>query len=350
MTPAGRAGAFLAQVSSSTIMVCGDHNTVFFVALRGQKEVAVAVLQLPFFVPLRGLSWTKRSCRCRSAVAVLRAPSRPFVDKKKLPLPFCSCCSSCPLAALRGQKEVAVAVLQLPFSAPLRGPSWTKRSCRCRSAVAVLRVPSWPFVDNKKLPLPFCSCCSSCPFAALRGQKEVAVAVLQLPFSAPLRGPSWTTRSCRCRSAVAVLRAPSWPFVALRGQQEVAVAVLQLPFFVPLRDPSWTKRSCRCRSAVAVLRAPSRPFVDKKKLQLPFCSCCSSWPFVALRGPSWTTRSCSCRPAVAVLRAPSRPFVDKKKLQLPFSAPLRGSKRCSPRPSADRPQLSTQTGYALVAT
>ena len=145
MTPAGRAGAFLAQVSSSTIMVCGDHNTVFFVALRGQKEVAVAVLQLPFFVPLSDPSWTKKSCRCRSAVAVLRAPSRPFVDKKKLPLPFCSCCSSCPFAALRGQKEVAVAVLQLPFFVPLRDPSWTKRSCRCRcrSAVAVLRAPSW---------------------------------------------------------------------------------------------------------------------------------------------------------------------------------------------------------------
>ena len=219
MTPAGRAGAFLAQVSSSTIMVCGYHKTVFVAALRGQKEVAVAVLQLPFFVPLRDPSWTKGSCRCRSAVAVLRGPSWskrscscrpavavlrgpswPFVDKKKLQLPSCSCCSSCPFAALRGQKEVAVAVLQLPFFVPLRDPSWTKRSCSCRPAVAVLRAPSRPFVDKKKLPLPFCSCRSSRPFAALRGQKEVAVAVLQLPFSAPLRGPSWTKRSCRCRS------------------------------------------------------------------------------------------------------------------------------------------------------
>ena len=330
MTPAGRAGAFLAQVSSSTIMVCGDHNPMFFAALRGQK-------------------------------GVLRAPSWPFVDKKKLPLPFCSCRSPRPFAALRGQKEVAVAVLQLPFFVPLRGPSWTKRSCRCRSAVAVLRAPSRPFVDKKKLPLPFCSCRSSCPFAALRGQKEVALLradkkKLPLPFCscrsscpfAALRGPSWTKRSCRCRSAVAVLRAPSRPFVdkkklqlpfcscrsscpfaALRGQKEVAVAVLQLPFFVPLSGLSWTKRSCRCRSAVAVLRAPSRPFVDKKKLQLPFCSCRSSCPFATLRGQKEV--------AVAVL-------------QLPFSAPLRGSKRCSPRPSADRPQLSTQTGYALVAT
>ena len=117
----------------------------------------------------------------------------------------------------------------------LRGPSWTKRSCRCRS---------------------------SRPFAALRGQKEVAVAVLrapsrpfadkkklQLPFFVVLRGPSRTKRNCSCRS--------SWSFVALRG-------------------PSWTKRSCRCRS---------------------------SRPFVALRGPSWTKRSCRCRS--------SRPFVEK---------------------------------------
>ena len=368
---------------------CRCRSSCPFAALRGQKEAAVAVLQLPFSAALRGPSWTKRSCRCRPAVAVLRAPSRPFVDKKKLPLPSCSCRSSCPFAALRGQKEVAVAVLQLPFSVPLRGPSWTKRSCRCRSAVAVLRAPSRPFVDKKKLPLPSCSCRSSCPFAALRGQKEVAVAVLPLPFFlplralcgqkevavavlqlsffVPLRGPSWTKGSCRCRPAVAVLRAPSRPFVdkmklplpfcsyrsprpfvdkkklplpfcscrspcpfaALRGQKEVAVAVLQLSFFVPLRGPSWTKRSCRCRPAVAVLRAPSRPFVDKKKLPLPFCRCRSSCPFAALRGQKEV--------AVAIL-------------QLSFSAPLRGSKRCSPRPSADRPQLSTQTGYALVAT
>ena len=312
MTPAGRAGAFLAQVSSSTIMVCGDHKTVFSAALRGQKEVAVAVLQLPFFVPLRGPSRTKRSCRCRSAVAVLRAPScpswtkgscrcrsavavlrapsrpfvdkkklplsscscrspvavlrapsRPFVDKRKLPLPSCSCRSSCPFAALRGQKEVAVAVLQLPFFVPLRGPSRTKRSCRCRPAVAVLRGPSRPFVDKKKLPLPSCSCRSSCPFAALRGQKEVAVAVLPLPFCscpfAALRGQKEVAVAvlplpfCSCRS--------SCPFAALRGQKEsavaVAVAVLQLPFFVPLRGPSRTKGSCRCRPAVIVLRAPS---------------------------------------------------------------------------------------------
>ena len=229
---------------------CSCRSSCPFAALRGQKEVDVAVLQLPFFVPLRAPSWTKRSCRCRSAVAALSS-----VDKMKLQLPFCSCRSSCPFAALRGQKEVAVAVLQLPFFV-------------------------WPFVDKKKLPLPFCSCRSPCPYRGPFVDRcqlpSCPVAVLRA-----LRGPSWTTRSCRCRSAV---------------------AVLQLPFFVPLRGPSWTKRSCRCRSAVAVLRAPSRPFVDKKKLpvavlQLPF--------FVPLRDPSWTKRSCRCRSAVAVLRAPS---------------------------------------------
>ena len=154
--------------------------------LRGPSRIK-KVLPLPFFVALRGPSWTKGCCRCRSswsfvalsgqkgvavAVAVLRGPSWPF-------------------AALRGQK-----VLPLQFFVVLSGPSWTKRSCRCRCrssrpfatlrgqkdvAVAVLRGPSWPFVDKKMLPLPF--------FATLRGQKDVAVAVP--------RAPSWTKRCCR---------------------------------------------------------------------------------------------------------------------------------------------------------
>ena len=211
---------------------------------------------------------------------VLRGPSRPFVDKKKLQLQFCSSPFSAALRVLRGQ-----------------------RCCRCRS--------SWPlvsFVDQKR--------CSSRSFVALRGQKEVAVAVLRgppcpprtkvlpLPFFvalsvlrgskevyfAVLRGPSWTKRSCSCSSAVAVLRGPPCPprtkvlplpfFVALsvlRGSKEV--------FFPALRGPSWIKRGV-----------------------LP----CPSWSF----GPSWTKRSCRCsspRPsvssadkgvAVAVLRAP----------------------------------------------
>ena len=101
------------------------------------------------------LPWTKGSCRCRSsrplvalrgqkevAVAVLRGPSRPFADKKKL-------------------------VLQLQFFVVLSGPSWKKEV-----AVAVLRGPPCP-PWIKVLQLQF--------FAALRGQKEVAVAVLRGP-------------------------------------------------------------------------------------------------------------------------------------------------------------------------
>ena len=123
------------------------------VALRGQK-----VLQLQFSVSLRGSSWTKSV-----AVAVLRGPPWPFVDKR-----CCSCSSPCPSASLRGQK-----VLQLQFSVVLRGPSWTKGV-----AVAVLRVPPWLFVDKRCCssavlslrvpPRPFvdkrcCSCSSPCP-------------------------------------------------------------------------------------------------------------------------------------------------------------------------------------------
>ena len=191
------------------------------VALRGQK-----VLQLQFSPSLRVPSWTKGV-----AVAVLRVPPRPFVDKR-----CCSCSSPCPSVALRGQK-----VLQLQFSVSLCGPSWTKGV-----AVAVLRVPPWLFVDKK-----CCSCSSPCPSVALRGQK-----VLQLQFSVSLRGSSWTKGV-----AVAVLRGPPWPFVdkrccscsspwssvALRGQK-----VLQLQFSVSLCGSSWTKGV-----AVAVLRGPS---------------------------------------------------------------------------------------------
>ena len=184
------------------------------------------------------------------------------------------------------------------FFVALRGPPWTKGSCsRRRSsprpsvfsvdkcvAVAVLRVPSWPFVDKRKLqsPLQFsaalrvlrgqmcCRCSSSCSFAALRGQKEVAVAV------AVLRGSSASSVD-KC-VAVAVLRGPPCP---------PWTNVLPLPFFVFLRGPSWIKGSCsrRCSSprpsvssvdkcvTVAVLRGPPRPFVDKKGVP---------------RVPSWT--------------------------------------------------------------
>ena len=96
------------------------------------------------------------------AVAVLRGPSRPFVDKKKLQLPF-----SVALRVLCGQK-----VLPLPFFAVLRVPSWKKEVA---VAVAVLRGPP----------------CPPCPLWT----KGVAVAVL--------RGPSW-----KKEVAVTVLRHP----------------------------------------------------------------------------------------------------------------------------------------------
>ena len=250
-------------------MCCRCRSSCSFVALRGQKEVAVAV-------------------------AVLRGPPCP-PRTNVLPLPFsaalrvlrgqmcCRCRSSRSFAALRGQKEVTVAV------AVLRAP--TVSSADKGVAVAVLRGPSRPFVDKKKLqsPLQFsappralrgqmcCRCRSSCSFVALRGQKEVTV-------------------------AVAVLRAPPCP---------PRTNVLPLPFFAVLRGPSWTKRSYSRR--------------------------CSS--------PRPTVSSADKCVAVAVLRGPSRPFVDKRKLQspLPFSAALRvlrGQMSCrcsSPRPFVDRP-------------
>ena len=154
------------------------------------------------------------------------------------------------------------------------------------------RFSSWPFVDKRKLqsPLQFsaalrvlrgqmcCRCSSSWSFVALRGQKEVAVAVavlrgppcpprtnvLPLQFFAALRGPSWTNvlplqfsaalrvlrgqMCCRCSSS-------SCSFVALRGQM-----------------------CCRCSSprpsvssadkcvAVAVLRGP--PWLDQFMIPL----------------------------------------------------------------------------------
>ena len=276
-------------------------------SLRGQK-----VLQLQFSVSLRVPSWTKGV-----AVAVLRVPPRPFVDKR-----CCSCSSPCPSVALRGQK-----VLQLQFSVSLRGSSWTKGV-----AVAVLRVPPRPFVDKR-----CCSCSSPCPSASLRGQK-----VLQLQFSVVLRGPSWTKGV-----AVAVLRVPPRPFVdkrccscsspcpsvALRGQK-----VLQLQFSVSLCGSSWTKGV-----AVAVLRGPPWLFVDKR--------CCSS---AVLRVPPWLfvdKRCCSS----AVLRVPPRPFVDKRCCS---SAVLRVppwpfvDKRCcscsSPCPSVDQKTVLPAPSCILV--
>ena len=268
------------------------------------------VLPLPFFVFLRGPSWTKRSCsrRCSSprpsvssadkgvAVAVHRVPSWPFVDKKKLqsPLQFS--------AALRAPPcPPRTKVLPLPFFVFLRGPC----SRRCRSprpsvssadkgvAVAVLRVPSWPFVWTKRSYSRRCS--SPRPSASSVAVARFSAPQSPLPFSAALRVLRGQ-RCCRCRS--------SCSFVALRGQKEVAVAVavlrgppcppwtnvLPLPFFAVLRGPSWTKGSCsrRCRSP--------RPSVLRGQ------RCCrSSRSFAALRGQK------EVAVAVAVLRGPPCP-------------------------------------------
>ena len=131
-----------------------DLAKVFFVALRGQKEVAVAVavlrgppcppwtnvLPLQFFVVLRGQKKLQSPLQFSAALRVLRgqmccrcSSSWPFVDKRKLqsPLQF-----SAALRVLRGQM-----------------------CCRCNS--------SWPFVDKRKLqsPLQF-----SAALRVLRGQ------------------------------------------------------------------------------------------------------------------------------------------------------------------------------------
>ena len=254
------------------------------VALRGQKGVAVAVLRGPSrpFVE-------KRCCRCRS--------SRPFAALRGKRC--CRCRSSRPFAALRGQKGVAVAVL--------RGPS--RPFVEKGVAVAVLRGPSRPFVDKKVLPLPF--------FAALRGPSWKKV--LPLPFFAALRGPSWTKRCCRCRS--------SRPFVALRGQKGVAVAVL--------RGPSWP--FVEKGVAVAVLTAAPRV---RSQARNPTMRCLAvavhSADGVVVGRPGCNVRvrvgrarqavSSNLRPAVdagqkgvavAVLRGPSRPFRQRRHRKRP---------------------------------
>ena len=137
-----------------------------------------------------------------------RCSTRPSVDRPNYDL------AKVFFVALRGQKEVAV-------------------------AVAVLRGPSWPFVDKRKLqsPLQF-----SAALRVLRGQM-----------------------CCRCSS--------SWPFVALRGQKEVAVAVAVLR---GPPSPPWTNvLPLQFFAALRVLRGQM------------CCRCSSSWSFLALRGPSW---------------------------------------------------------------
>ena len=310
-----------------------DLAKVFFVALRGQKEVKVAVavlrgppcppwtnvLPLQFFVVLRGQK------EVAVAVAVLRGPPCPPWTNV-LPLQF--------FVVLRGQKKLQS---PLQFSAALRVLRG-QMCCRCSS--------SWPFADKRKLKSP-------------------------LQFFVALRGPSWTKGSCsrRCSSprpsvssvdkcaAVAVLRGPSWA-------KEVAVAVavlrgppcppwtnvLPLQFFVALRGQKKLQSPLQFSAALRVLRgqmccrcSSSWPFVDKRKLQSPLqffaalrvlrgqmcCRCSSSWPFVDKRKLQSPLQFSA---ALRVLRgqrccrcSSSWPFVDKRKLQSPlqFSAALR---------------------------
>ena len=135
-------------------------------------------------------------------LSVLRGQKRfsppPFVDR---PNYYLERFSSCSFVALRGQKEVAVAV------AVLRGPPcppWTKvLPLQFFLDLSVLRGQKRfsppPFVDR---PNYYLERFSSCSFVALRGQKEVAVAV------AVLRGPP-----CPPRTKVLPLQL----FAALRG-------------------------------------------------------------------------------------------------------------------------------------
>ena len=135
---------------------------VFSLPLRGQNGVKV------FSVPLRGPPWTKGV-----AVAVLRAPPRPSVDKR-----CCRCRSPCPSAALRGQK-----VLPLPFSAPLRGPPWTKGV-----AVAVLRAPPRPSVDKR------CCRCRFPPPSPPCGRPSRAILASELRCVCPDLHPHSTSK------------------------------------------------------------------------------------------------------------------------------------------------------------
>ena len=130
------------------------------VALRGQKEVAVAVAVLrgppcpPWtnVLPLQFFAALRCSRRCSSPTQMVAVATKGSCSRR---------CSSPRPSVSSVDKCVAVAVL--------RGPSWTKGSCsrRCSSprpsvssvdkcvAVAVLRVPSRPFVDKRCSPPPF---------------------------------------------------------------------------------------------------------------------------------------------------------------------------------------------------
>ena len=190
-------------------------------------------------------------------------------------------------------------------------------------------------------------------FVALRGKKEVAVAV------AVLRGPP-------CPPWTNVL--PLQFFVVLRGQKEVAVAVavlrgppcppwtnvLPLQFFVVLRGQKKLQSPLQFSAALRVLRgqmccrcSSSWPFVDKRKLQSPLqfsaalrvlrgqmCCRCSSSPS---RPSVSSVDKCV---AVAVLRGPPRPFVEKGSPPSPFED----------RPNYDLAYLSSDKRQRALVT
>ena len=176
-------------------------------------------------VALRAPSVDKRCCRCRSPCPSAALRGRPSVDKR-----CCRCRSPRPSAALRGQKVFGRGT---PCGA-LRGQK-ASELCNC----PVLPAPPRPFVDKR---------CSSFS-APLRGPpwtKGVAVAVL--------RAPPRPSVCCRCRAwtkgvAVAVLR----PSAAL--PKGVAVAVGAPLVGAVLRAPPGKASNCRdkptkgCRSA-----------------------------------------------------------------------------------------------------
>ena len=156
----------------------------------------------------------------------------------------------------------------MPFFVALRGPSWTKGCCSCRSSrpFVALRGPSWrvsscrssrPFVDKKKLPLPFfatlrdpsrtkrcCSCRSPRPFAALRGQNVLPLPAHRTPphnLSQPL-----TFRTTYCNNRIVPARRPlSSPCTVCSPPKEhrhVHVALFHLPARTEPPPPAQDRR------------------------------------------------------------------------------------------------------------
>ena len=236
-----------------------------------------------FSLPLRAPSWTKKG--------FLRAPSRPFADKKG----FSSW-----------------------SSAALRGPPWTKKG--------LLRAPSRPFADKKGVLAPSCALRgpSWCPSAALRGQKKVFFR----PF-APLRGQKgvkvFLVANCIKLGQTPLPESVGAPLVgALRGLLGANLDAIAL-FSLPLRAPPWTKRLLRCspcpsaalrgqkrcflRAPSPFFRPPPRPSVDKKRS--------SSRPFAPLRGQ----KRCSSCPFAGYCGVPIKMRLPCPKFPKPLTTP-----------------------------